>query len=708
MRTRRLLVIATSALALTLVAWPCAGVNAQSDDPGVAFVSTLNGDVSVQRGDSGDVVAAGINAPLMVGDYVSTAPNARAEVQFDYGHVVRVGPNSQIRFTELGSRDDTVQLASGSVGVGVLHATSQYTQVETPSVIVRPREAGSYRVSIDPNGVTAITVRSGNAAVLLPHGMRWLDPGSTMLVWGPANNPSFRYIHTRDRDSFDQWNNDRNAAFEHANAYQYASSTIPGLYTLGGYGQWQNDADYGNEWIPNESSNWSPYASGRWVSEPYYGWTWVDNSNWGYAPFHYGRWHRDRHRNRWAWTPGPRAQPAPSWSPALVAFIGYGGGSSIDNIGWVPLAPNEQPHPWWGSASRSYAAASVPNMQRTYVNSQYPNAVHGMPRQSFANGESQHIAPVGARNFQHAVVMRNALPVVPGPQALRYTQRAPAATHAPSAQAFHAFTSAPRAPQTFTQQRAQATAATQHLPLTAAPPRPAAAAPPQRPRPVVQQPRPAAPAPGRPAPVVQQARPGVPAPARPAPVVQHARPAVPAPARPAPVVQHARPGAPAPVRPAPVVQARPAAPVRPAPVVQQARPAVAAPVRPAPVVQARPAAPVRPAPVVQQARPVAPAPVRPAPVVQQARPVAPAPVRPAPVVQQARPVAPAPVRAAPVVQQPRAPVAAPVRAAPVVQQPRAPVAAPVRAAPVVQPVRAPVPVKPAPVVHPAVTPEPAH
>jgi hypothetical protein len=646
MRTRRPFALATSLLALTLIAWPRAGVNAQSDDPGVAFVSTLNGDVSVQRGDSGDVVAAGINAPLMVGDYVSTAPNARAEVQFDYGHVVRVGPNSQMRFAELGSSDDTVQLASGSVGVGVLHATSQYTQVETPSVIVRPREAGSYRVSIDPNGVTEITVRSGNAAILLPHGMRWLDPGSTMLVWGPANNPSFRYIQTRNRDSFDQWNNDRNAAFERANAYQYASSSIPGLYTLGGYGQWQNDADYGNEWIPNVDANWSPYASGRWVSEPYYGWTWVDNSNWGYAPFHYGRWHRDRHRNRWAWTPGPRAEAQQTYAPALVAFIGFGGSGSIGNIGWVALAPNEQPHQWWGSGARSYAAASVPNFQRTYVNSQQPNAVHGMPRQSFANGQSQNIAPVAARNFQHAVVMRNALPVVPGPQTVRYTQRAPAATHAPSAQAFHAFTSAPRTPQTFTQQRTQAAAATQHLPLAAAPPaRPAAAVQPQRPRPVVAQPRPAVPAPARPAPVVRQARPALPAAARPAPVVERPRPVAPTAARPAPVVQQARPVAPVPVRPVPV---------RPAPVVQQARPIAPVPVRPVPV---------RPAPVVQQARPVAPVPVRPVPV------------RPAPVVQQARPVAPVPVRPVPV-----RPV--PVRPAPVV--------------------------KPAPVVRPAVTPEPAH
>ena len=51
--------IAAALLALALLARPGGPVSAQSSDPGVAFVSTLNGDVSVQRGDSGSVEAAG-------------------------------------------------------------------------------------------------------------------------------------------------------------------------------------------------------------------------------------------------------------------------------------------------------------------------------------------------------------------------------------------------------------------------------------------------------------------------------------------------------------------------------------------------------------------------------------------------------------------------------------------------------------------------
>ena len=42
-------------------------------DRSVARISVINGDVSVRRGDSGDVVAAAINAPLLVQDSLLTS-----------------------------------------------------------------------------------------------------------------------------------------------------------------------------------------------------------------------------------------------------------------------------------------------------------------------------------------------------------------------------------------------------------------------------------------------------------------------------------------------------------------------------------------------------------------------------------------------------------------------------------------------------------
>jgi len=69
-------------------------IPARAQDPddlkrGVARISLINGEVSVQRGDSGEFVAASVNAPLLTNDRISTAPNSRAEVQFDSGNILR-------------------------------------------------------------------------------------------------------------------------------------------------------------------------------------------------------------------------------------------------------------------------------------------------------------------------------------------------------------------------------------------------------------------------------------------------------------------------------------------------------------------------------------------------------------------------------------------------------------------------------------------
>ncbi len=76
----------------------------QEEGPGrgVARISLMNGDVSVRRGDSGEVVAAALNAPLVVEDQILTGPDSRAEVQFDCANMVRLAPMSEVRFADAG------------------------------------------------------------------------------------------------------------------------------------------------------------------------------------------------------------------------------------------------------------------------------------------------------------------------------------------------------------------------------------------------------------------------------------------------------------------------------------------------------------------------------------------------------------------------------------------------------------------------------
>ena len=81
--------------------------NDTSENNGVGRVSLIHGDVSTQRGDSGDWSAAQLNAPLMTGDKVSTGDKARAEVQLDYANILRLSEHTQANITNLTRKNDS-------------------------------------------------------------------------------------------------------------------------------------------------------------------------------------------------------------------------------------------------------------------------------------------------------------------------------------------------------------------------------------------------------------------------------------------------------------------------------------------------------------------------------------------------------------------------------------------------------------------------
>ena len=70
-------------------------------DHGVARISLVNGDVTVRRGDTGDLTAAALNGPLLVNDLLATGQNSVAEIQFDAANMIRLGNTSEVRIAEL-------------------------------------------------------------------------------------------------------------------------------------------------------------------------------------------------------------------------------------------------------------------------------------------------------------------------------------------------------------------------------------------------------------------------------------------------------------------------------------------------------------------------------------------------------------------------------------------------------------------------------
>jgi Family of unknown function (DUF6600)/FecR protein len=411
------------------------------DGVGVARISLIHGSVAVQRGDSSSPVAAALNAPVLGADYVTTGDGARAEVQFDSPTMVRLGSNVQMRFTRIDTGVRALQLAQGTIELRLMRGTDGTSDIDTPSVSIRPRAAGIYRVTVTPDGVTNVTVRAGAAQVVTPQGERALETGVTLIAQGDAANPILRTVDAIAYDDFDRFNKDRDDRHERALAASgYTGPSLQGIDDLDSYGRWVNDGSYGNVWVPsNVTPGWAPYRDGRWAWEGGYGWTWVGYEPWGWAPYHYGRWYRSPVYG-WCWH--PPGELVPVWQPALVGFFTFGGG--FGTIGWVPLAPYEPYYPWWrggyGNPTIVYNNITVINNNNGHdghnnnggngqpgdglVHRMYTNAPYGataLPGQRFLEGRFEHAAAVPPAKLRHIEIVRGALPVVPTAANLRFS-----------------------------------------------------------------------------------------------------------------------------------------------------------------------------------------------------------------------------------------------------------------------------------------------
>ena len=187
-----------------------------------------------------------------------------------------------------------------------------------------------------------------------------------------------------------------------------------------------SDPTYGNVWVPNDvPPDWAPYRDGRWDYLDYYGWSWVSYDPWGWAPYHYGNWYRARFG--WAWYPGALG-PRRYFRPAMVGFFGFGGGGfgtgrlslgfGYGNVGWVPLAPFEAYHPWYGRGTvlgRGGAIVGNVNIANTYLNARYANAVTGMRAGDFGRAAVSRTAFVrpAAAELARAGMVNGAVPFAP-------------------------------------------------------------------------------------------------------------------------------------------------------------------------------------------------------------------------------------------------------------------------------------------------------
>jgi hypothetical protein len=435
--------------ALTSAALVLAGLclPARAQDPddlkrGVSRISLMNGQVSVQRGDSGDWVAGVVNAPLIAGDRVATAENSRAEVQFDSSNMFRMGANAEVHLTQLEAARYQFEFAKGVLTYRVLRPTDASVEIDTPSVSVRPSRVGTYRISVNDAGETQVTARSGSVEVFSPRGSQTVSAGQTLIARGDPADPEYQIVAAVGYDEWDRWNDSRDRALTQSSSPQYVGPGVSGAEDLDGYGTWTDVDGYGEVWRPTVPPDWAPYEYGRWTWLDWYGWTWVSNDPWGWAPYHYGRWFYQANYG-WLWYPGMRGVRH-YWSPGLVAFFGFGVGGfnlgfgfGFGNVGWVPLAPYEVFHPWWGRGyyggfNRNINFTSV-NIANVYRNARVANAVSSLGAEDFRNGRFGNVSHPGSEQLRSAGLIHGQLGIAPSRSNLQYAARSAAFTPRTSA-----------------------------------------------------------------------------------------------------------------------------------------------------------------------------------------------------------------------------------------------------------------------------------
>ncbi len=263
-----------------------------------------------------------------------------------------------------------LQLAQGTIEVHVRRLEpGNAFEIDTPNLAFTLAASGEYRIQTNPDGnSTAITVREGAGQVTgagesydLAAGQQYTFNGTDQLSFNAQAAPEF--------DDFEDWCQAQDQRENNSASARYVSRDVDGYYDLDGNGDWQTDPDYGAIWVPSGVAvGWAPYRYGHWVWIGPWGWTWVEDEPWGFAPFHYGRWAYVR--GGWGWVPGPMVV-RPVYAPALVGFVGGGGGLGVAvgfgggfaGVAWFPLGPRDVYIPGYRASPRYVQNINVTNMR---------------------------------------------------------------------------------------------------------------------------------------------------------------------------------------------------------------------------------------------------------------------------------------------------------------------------------------------------------
>ncbi|HTK94859.1 MAG TPA: DUF6600 domain-containing protein [Terriglobales bacterium] len=304
-------VLVLGALLLTLVGGAVAQVDSEAR---IVRLSYVDGSVQLDRDDTpGSGAAAFLNSPVTGGSRLTTGADGFAETEFETGGTVRVTPNTDLRFRELGLRDGhkitLLEMSDGTAYFNVKKDSDDDFRILVAGNELRVPKSSRFRIHVQPQSAQ-IAVMKGELQLVAPDNNVRIKKDEQLLL--DFQDPG-RYFLGRQIDalSYDSWDRERD---DYRDRYQVASNNyhgyspgyMYGVSDLNYYGNYVYVPGYGYAWRPyGYDISWDPFMDGAWVWYPGWGYMWVSAYPWGWMPYRYGRWIWASGYG-WLWQPGNR------------------------------------------------------------------------------------------------------------------------------------------------------------------------------------------------------------------------------------------------------------------------------------------------------------------------------------------------------------------------------------------------------------------
>jgi FecR protein len=289
----------------------------------IVRLSDVQGSVQINKNSGLGFENAFVNLPITQGTQLRTGATGRAEIEFEDGSSMRLGPNTNVEFSHLssddsGKRTSQINLAEGLAYIDWMGKDEFGLNFSREKILLD--HAARFRVDVSPQ-TAHLAVFKGEVDVDGVPGKLTVQKKKT-AIFNVADEDKSTLASNVQAMPLDEWD-------QQATAYhdQYAKNNqIPvgyGVSDLNYYGSYSNVAGYGQMWQPFFAGvGWDPFMDGAWGWYPGFGYMYASSYPWGWLPYMYGNWSYAPGYG-WGWQPGgfKNFHPVPLYTPTTLTRV---------------------------------------------------------------------------------------------------------------------------------------------------------------------------------------------------------------------------------------------------------------------------------------------------------------------------------------------------------------------------------------------------